>query len=37
MKFYQIENGWMTNCYPENFFLKNTKSLFNLLKLVKDL
>ena len=37
MKFYQIENGWMTNCYPENFFLKNTESLFNLLKLVKDL
>ncbi len=23
MKFYQIENGWMTNCYPENFFLQN--------------
>ena len=37
MEFYQIENGWMTNCYPENFFLKNTESLFNLLKLVKDL
>jgi len=25
MEFYQIENGWMTNCYPENFFLKNHK------------
>jgi len=37
MEFYQIENGWMTNCYPENLFLKNTESLFNLLKLVKDL
>ena len=37
MHFYQIENGWMTNCYPENFFLQNTESLFNLLKLVKDL
>ena len=37
MEFYQIENGWMTNCYPENFFLQNTESLFNLLKLVKDL
>jgi len=35
MEFYQIENGWMTNCYPENFFLKNTESLFNLLKLLK--
>ncbi len=21
MEFYQIENGWMTTCYPENFFL----------------
>jgi len=37
MEFYQIENGWMTNCYPENFFLQSTESLFNLLKLVKDL
>jgi len=37
MKFYQIENGWMTNCYPENFFLKNTESLFNLLKTIKNL
>jgi len=37
MEFYQIENGWMTTCYPENIFLQNTKSLFNLLKLVKDL
>jgi len=37
MEIYQIENGWMTNCYPENLFLKNTESLFNLLKLVKDL
>jgi len=37
MEFYQIENGWMTNCYPENFFLKNHTGLFNLLKLIKDL
>jgi len=37
MEFYQIKNGWMTTCYPENIFLQNTKSLFNLLKLVKDL
>ena len=37
MEFYKIENGWMTNCYPENFFLKNHKGLFNLLKLIKDL
>jgi hypothetical protein len=37
MEFYQIENGWMTNCYPENFFLKDHQGLFNLLKLIKDL
>jgi len=37
MKFYQIENGWMTNCYPENFFLKNHTGLFNLLKTIKNL
>jgi len=37
MKFYQIENGWMTNCYPENFFLETHQGLFNLLKLIKDL
>jgi len=37
MKFYQIENGWMTNCYPENFFFKGHVGLFNLLKTIKDL
>jgi len=37
MEFYQIENGWMTNCYPENFFLKNHTGLFNLLKTIKNL
>ena len=37
MEFYQIENGWMTTCYPENFFLENTERLFNLLKVIKDL
>jgi len=37
MKFYQIENGWMTNCYPENLFLKNSTDLFNLLKTIKNL
>ena len=21
MELYQIKNGWMTNCYPENFFM----------------
>ena len=37
MEFYQIKNGWMTNCYPENVFLQNTESIFRLLKLIKDL
>mgnify|MGYP001259923587 FL=1 len=37
MEFYQIENGWMTNCYPENFFLKDHTGLFNLLKTIKNL
>jgi len=37
MKFYQIENGLMTNCYPENFFLENHTGLFNLLKTIKNL
>ena len=37
MEFYKIENGWMTNCYPENFFLKDHQGLFNLLKTIKNL
>jgi len=37
MEIYKIENGWMTNCYPENLFLQNTEQLFNLLKFIKDL
>ena len=37
MQIYKIENGWMTNCYPENLFLQNTEQLFKLLKLIKDL
>ena len=37
MEFYKIENGWMTNCYPENFFLEEHIGLFNLLKTIKDL
>ena len=37
MEFYQIKNGWMTNCYPENVFLQNNESIFRLLKLIKDL
>jgi len=36
MKMYQIKNGWMTNCYPENVFLKNSHPMV-LLKAIKDL
>jgi len=37
MDIYKIKNGWMTNCYPENLFLKDTQQLFELLKLIKEL
>jgi len=37
MDIYKIKNGWMTTCYPENVFLKNSQQLFDLLKLIKDL
>jgi len=38
MELYQIKNGWMTNCYPENFFMGNDPAkLLNLLYLIKDL
>jgi len=38
MELYQIKNGWMTNCYPENFFMGNDPAkLVNLLYLIKDL
>ena len=37
MEFYKIENGWMTNCYPENVFLRDTEQLVQLLKAIKDL
>jgi len=34
---YKIENGFMTNCYPENVFLRDTKQLVSFLKLIKEL
>jgi len=38
MELYRIKNGWMTNCYPENFFMGNDPvRLANLLYLIKDL
>ena len=36
MEFYKIRNGWMTNCYPENVFLKDDHAII-LLKAIKDL
>ena len=36
MQMYQIKNGWMTNCYPENVFLKNSHAMV-LPKAIKDL
>jgi hypothetical protein len=33
----KIENGWMTNCYPENVFLRDSEQLFTFLKAIKDL
>jgi len=37
MEFYKIENGWMTNCYPENVFLRDNEQLVLFLKAIKDL
>jgi len=37
MDIYKIKNGWMTTCYPENIFLKESQQLVDLLKLIKDL
>jgi hypothetical protein len=36
MRMYKISNGFMTNCYPENVFLKD-EQLFNFLKIIKEL
>jgi len=36
MKFYKVQHGWMTNCYPENLFLADTEQLFNILQFLKD-
>jgi len=37
IEFYKIKNGWMTNCYPENIFLRDSQQLFEVLKTIKDL
>jgi len=37
MDIYKIKNGWMTTCYPENVFLRDSQQLFDLLRTIKDL
>ena len=37
MDIYKIKNGYMTTCYPENVFLKESQQLFDLLKVIKNL
>jgi len=37
MDIYKIKNGWMTTCYPENVFLRDSQQLFDLLRAIKDL
>jgi hypothetical protein len=37
LQIYKIKNGWMTTCYPENVFLRDSQQLFELLKTIKDL
>ena len=34
---YKIKNGYMTNCYPENLFLRDSQQLFDVLFTIKDL
>ena len=34
---YKIKNGYMTNCYPENLFLRDSQQLFDVLFAIKDL
>ena len=37
IELYKIENGWMTNCYPENVFLRDTEQLREFLVTIKAL
>jgi len=37
MKFYEIDNGLMTNCYPENVFVSSTDGAYKILKAIKEL
>jgi len=37
MEFYKIDNGWMTNCYPELVFATSTNGTYEMLKTIKEL
>ena len=37
MEFYKIDNGWMTNCYPELVFVTSTNGTYEILKTIKGL
>jgi len=37
MEFYRIDNGWMTNCYPEQVFTNSVNGTHKILKLIKEL
>jgi len=37
MEFYRIDNGWMTNCYPEQVFTNSIAGTYNILKIIKNL
>ena len=37
MQFYKINNGWMTNCYPESVFLNAPLGLTDMLKIIISL
>ena len=37
MKFYKIDNGWMTNCYPEQLFSNSIEGTYHILDIIKGL
>ena len=37
MEFYEIDNGYMTNCYPEQVFTNSINGTYQILKTIKEL
>jgi len=37
MEFYSIDNGWMTNCYPEQVFTNSIEGTYKILDVIKAL